>query len=66
MTIAEKMAEDIVEYFEELHVTIFDEAETALRVAKNRNGGTGTIHLEFNPRFVRFDLRDSLYEGGAT
>ncbi len=41
-----------------------DESETALRVAKNRNGGTGSIQLEFNPRFVRFDLRDSLYQEG--
>ena len=31
MTIAEKMAEDIVEYFEELHVTIFDEDMAELR-----------------------------------
>ncbi len=40
-----------------------DRAKSEIIIAKQRNGPTGTIHLNFISRFTRFDNPDTIHEG---
>ncbi|MFP5234545.1 MAG: replicative DNA helicase [Acidobacteriota bacterium] len=40
-----------------------DRAKSEIIIAKQRNGPTGTVHLNFISRFTRFDNPDSNHEG---
>jgi replicative DNA helicase len=40
-----------------------DKAKSEIIIAKQRNGPTETVHLNFISRFTRFDNPDSVHEG---